>query len=228
MTAIAPADAMARNIQAGFATALARSDRKTVPYRHWLLTDTVPMAVAEEIVTLPIAVPEGLVFNGKRETNNASRTYFDEDNRRRFPVVRAFADAFQAAETVAAIERECGAVLDGTSLRIEFCQDVQGFWLEPHTDIGVKRFTMSLFLCRGEGADQLGTDIYDETKNWRGRAPSRFNDAMIFVPSNKTFHGFVERPIKGVRRSLIVNYVTQEWRNRHELAFPETPVRSAG
>ena len=39
-----------------------------------------------------------------------------------------------------------------------------------------------------------------------------------------TWHGFLPRQIDGVRRSLIVNYVTSEWRNRHELAYPDKPV----
>jgi hypothetical protein len=47
---------------------------------------------------------------------------------------------------------------------------------------------------------------------------------MIFVPSKGTWHGFERRPIQGVRRSLIVNYVTNEWRAREQLAFPEAPV----
>jgi hypothetical protein len=38
-----------------------------------------------------------------------------------------------------------------------------------------------------------------------------------------TWHGFRPRDIRGVRRSLIVNYVVPEWRARHELAFPSVP-----
>ena len=41
---------------------------------------------------------------------------------------------------------------------------------------------------------------------------------MIFIPGDDTWHGFIKRPIKGVRRSLIVNYVTGAWRDRYELA----------
>jgi hypothetical protein len=47
---------------------------------------------------------------------------------------------------------------------------------------------------------------------------------MIFVPSNNTYHGFEKRPIKGVRTSLIINYVTNEWRAREQLSFPEAPI----
>ena len=229
MTILPPAEARARAIQKAFFASLESSDRRTDPYRHWLLFDVLPEDAAREIVALPIDLPEGRDFSmGRRETNNASRTYFDQTNRGRFAVVRALADVFQAPETVAFIERETSAALAGTNLRIEFCQDVDGFWLEPHTDIGVKRFTMSLYLCEGDGAAELGTDIYRTDKTWFGRAPSPFNSAMIFVPSKETFHGFAAKKIAGVRKSLIINYVTEEWRNRHELAFPDEPVRSAG
>ena len=47
---------------------------------------------------------------------------------------------------------------------------------------------------------------------------------MVFVPSNITYHGIEPRKIDGVRKSVIVNYVTNEWRAREQLAFPERPV----
>jgi len=46
----------------------------------------------------------------------------------------------------------------------------------------------------------------------------------VFVPSNITYHGIEPRKIAGVRKSVIVNYVTNEWRAREQLAFPERPV----
>ncbi len=50
---------------------------------------------------------------------------------------------------------------------------------------------------------------------------------MIFVPGSDTWHGFEKRPIAGVRRSVILNYVTDEWRAREQLSYPEAPVRAA-
>jgi hypothetical protein len=52
------------------------------------------------------------------------------------------------------------------------------------------------------------------------------NVAFVFVPSDNTYHGFEGRPIKGVRKSLIINYVTDEWRAREQLAFPEAPIKT--
>ena len=48
---------------------------------------------------------------------------------------------------------------------------------------------------------------------------------MLFVPGGDTYHGFEPRPIAGIRKSVIINYVTNEWRAREQLAFPEQPVR---
>jgi hypothetical protein len=58
------------------------------------------------------------------------------------------------------------------------------------------------------------------------RAPGTENRGLVFVPGEATWHGFAKRPIFGVRRLLIVNYVKPEWRSRHELAFPYEAVVS--
>jgi hypothetical protein len=41
---------------------------------------------------------------------------------------------------------------------------------------------------------------------------------MCFVPAHNTWHGFSLRPIKGTRRSIIINYVTKDWRDTYELS----------
>ena len=46
---------------------------------------------------------------------------------------------------------------------------------------------------------------------------------MVFVPSDITYHGFEPRTIDGVRKSVIINYVTNEWRAREQLAYPDRP-----
>lgn len=76
-----------------------------------------------------------------------------------------------------------------------------------------------------EDHDDLGTDIYRSRDERVGRSPFKPNSAMIFVPSDKTWHGFERRPIAGVRKSVILNYVTHEWRAREQLSFPDAPVR---
>jgi hypothetical protein len=125
---------------------------------------------------------------------------------------------------VSAIMSLTGALLIGTFLRIECGADLDGFWLEPHTDLGVKTFTLLLQLADGPDQAGLGTDLYIDGDTWSTRAAFGWNAALVFRPSSHTWHGFERRPIVGVRRSIIVNYVTPDWLSREQLAFPETPV----
>jgi hypothetical protein len=134
------------------------------------------------------------------------------------------AEAFQDEATTALLEDMCEVRLRGNFLRIECALDTDGFWLEHHTDIGAKLFTMLGYLSEGQDAEDWGTDIMDASGVVLRRLSGAFNTGLIFVPGPETWHGFARRPIRGVRRSLIVNYVKPEWRSRHELAFPETAV----
>jgi hypothetical protein len=162
---------------------------------------------------------------GRRETNNKTRMFFDPTAQAQFPGMRALAQAMQSPDVVATWEGLCAIDLSGTFLRIEYCRDGDGFWLEPHTDIGAKRITVLAYLSIGDGADGWGTDVFDGDKKLVESVPGDFNCGLVFVPGSDTWHGFAKRPIRGLRRSLMLNYVGPDWRARHELCFPESPVK---
>jgi hypothetical protein len=214
----------AGDVVRSFIKSVDTAKRSEQPYRHWSLKDCLPSDTVEDILTLPFEALSLEGISGKRELHNNTRRYFDVDNRKLFPVCEAVAQAFQDKRVTSHIEKVFGTDLKGTYLRMEFAQDIAGFWLEPHSDLGVKLFTMLLYLSKDPSHRDLGTDIYDANKAHVGRSPFAPNAAMIFVPADNTFHGFEKRPITGVRTSLIINYVTQEWRAREQLAFPETPI----
>jgi hypothetical protein len=200
------------------------SRRIEQPYPFWLLQRCLPADAVDAILDLPFPAPNLGGVSGKREIHNATRKYFDAENRASFPVCDAFCRAFQDGRLTAKIATRFGARLAGSYLRVEYGQDTDGFWLEPHTDLGVKSFTMLLYMSKLPQHTTLGTDIYDSDKRWVGRSPFVANTAMVFVPSSTTFHGFEPRKIEGVRKSVIINYVTEEWRAREQLAFPDQPV----
>lgn len=204
--------------------AVENSRLETLPYRHWFLNDMLTVDACTAITGLPLEAPHIGDTYGRRETHNSSRIFFSVENRACFPVCEALAAALQDPVTVAALEQKCGVNLAGSSLRIEYCQDTDGFWLEHHTDIGAKLFTLLIYLSTGPGSEAWGTDIMDEQGKVIATAPSIFNSGLIFIPGTDTWHGFYKRPITGVRKTLIVNYVRPEWRSRHELAYPEQPV----
>lgn len=203
--------------------ALASGRSETSPYRHWLLRDVLPSPVVDAICALPLTPPTITDTCGRRATHDSSRMFFGAEQQR-FPVCRALVSALQQGEMVAALEKRTGAQLRGSFLRVEYCLDTDGFWLEPHTDIGAKFFTMLIYLSDPPAGEDWGTDLYAAPSIHVGSAPCARNNALIFVPGPDTWHGFIRRPITGVRRSLIVNYVTPDWRARHELAFPGRAV----
>ncbi len=210
------ADSLIKSFEAG--------KRHEQPYRHWFVDTCLPSDVAEQALHLPFEAPALGGVSGKREVHNATRKYFDAENMQRHGVCRDVNAALQDKRVTGAIDRVFGTKLAGTYLRVEYAQDTNGFWLEPHTDLGVKSFTFLLYLSTDPAHRGLGTDIYDTTKKHVGSSPFVPNGAMIFVPSDITYHGFQAREIKGVRKSIIINYVTTDWRAREQLAFPDMPI----
>ena len=213
-------------VKSSLMRSLSQATRHEAPYRHWMLTNVLPDEVVEGLMALPFAAQDVAGVSGAREMHNDTRTYFDPANIDRHPVCEAVALAFHDNETVRAFAEATGSDLDGCLLRLEYAMDADGFWLWPHTDLGVKRLTFLYYLAQ-DGQEDLGTDIYAAEDRWVKRAPFRRNEAVMFVPSNNTWHGFEQRPINGVRRSIVMNYVTDAWRDRWQLAYADTPVRAA-
>jgi hypothetical protein len=199
---------------------LDRAERVDRPFDHWLLRDALPAPAVRAIVELPYAPPRAARFDGRRESNNSTRVYFSPEVQARHPVCGALADGFRDPRVIAALEVMTGARLRSGRLRIEYCQDVDGFWLEPHLDISVKLFTMLIYLSDDPALADAGTDIYDASPEHHavGRADYAPNRGLIFIPGADTWHGFTPRPIRGVRKSIIVNYVSDAWRATEELA----------
>ncbi|MGO8797716.1 MAG: 2OG-Fe(II) oxygenase [Roseiarcus sp.] len=204
--------------------AVVTAQRTDWPFRHWSLRCVLPAELCTAVAALPFTPPPIGDTQGKRETHNASRLFVSPVNQRRFGACAVLAEAFQDEATTALLEDMCDVELGGSFLRIEYCLDTDGFWLAQHTDIGAKLFTMLIYLSDQPGSQAWGTDILDADMKLVETAPYRRNGGLIFIPAADTWHGFHRRAIEGVRRSLIVNYVRNEWRSRHELAFPRSPI----
>jgi hypothetical protein len=203
-----------------FLDCLSVADHMVDPYDYWLLCDPLPDRVCDAIANLPCAPPTAPVFDGRRESNNSTRVHFSPAMQAKHAVCHEVADAFRDPRVIARIQDVTGTNLAGGRLRIEYCQDTDGFWLEPHVDISVKLFTMLVYLSDEPELADAGTDVYDATPehNLVATAPYAFNTGMIFIPGKDTWHGFSKRPIRGVRKSIIINYVKPEWRAVDELA----------
>jgi len=202
---------------------MARAEVRARPFRHWRLAHVLPEQMAGALAALPLEPPALGGVSGRRELHNPQRRYFAGELLARRPAARALAEALQSAPVVSAWADLAGVALAGGYLRMEYALDVDGFWLEPHTDIGAKWLTVFIQLAAPGQAD-LGTDLYASPTVWAERTPFVWNGATAFVPSDHSWHGFEPRPIAGVRRSIIVNYVSPDWCDREQLAFPDRPV----
>jgi hypothetical protein len=204
-----------------FTQCMQRATHVTWPYDYWLLNDVLPVGWIDAIANLPFPPPTDPIFSGRRESNNSSRIYFSAENQRKYPVCRDTVSVFSDPSVLATLEKATQAKVSEGHLRIEYCQDVDGFWLEPHLDISVKLFTMLVYLSDDPKLFDSGTDIYDATPEHKliATAPYEKNTGLIFVPGSKTWHGFTKRPIKGLRKSIIINYVSSDWLNKDELAY---------
>jgi hypothetical protein len=194
------------------------------PYRRWKLGNVFPEAMCTGILTLPIPPPVVTIdTKGQRATFNDQRTFFTPRLRELYPAVSVLCDAMQRPEVARQFQSTCGIKARTGYLRMEYIQDLDGAWLEPHCDIPEKLFSMVLYLCTGPFAKDWGTDIYDSERKRIGRAAAEFNTAAIFIAGPNTWHGFEPRPIHGVRRLMEINYV-RDWRDRNQLAFPDRPI----
>lgn len=211
-------------VAASLLAALDRAEAPVEPFRHYRLRRVLPEVVAREVLALPFAPPAIGDTQGRRETHNATRRFYAGRVLEEFPICAAIAAAMQSEGVAAALAARTGTELVGSYVRVEDCQDTDGFWLEPHTDIGAKLFTMLIYLTDHREAEAWGNDLYDADGRHLGAAPGGFNRGLIFIPGPDTWHGVERRHFQGVRRSLIVNYVKPEWRSRHELAWPDRPV----
>ncbi|MGO9986953.1 MAG: 2OG-Fe(II) oxygenase [Rhodomicrobium sp.] len=220
MTDTAPA-AVANPVADSFLACLAQSAHAVTPYDYWLLQAALPDEDVNAIAALPFAPPGDVIFNGRRETNNATRVYFNRENQERFEVCRRVVAGFQDPRVRHAIEVATGADLSDAQLRIEYCQDTEGFWLEPHTDIFVKKFTMLVYLSDDPRLKAAGTDVHQGPPDYKYvcSAPYGKNLGVIFIPGPNTWHAVGRRPLGGaIRKSIIINYVTSDWRDKYELA----------
>ncbi len=214
------------DVASHFSQSLSNAQCDDAPYRHWLMNNVLPESLAAAVLMLPIAPPFIDECGGVRDlnNNNSKRSFFTPRLRERFPTCAVFAEAMQRPQVAQQFAKTCGIDIEGSYLRMEYIQDTNGAWLEPHHDVPEKLFSLVIYLCTGPEAKEWGTDIYDNQRRWVGRSSAEFNSGVIFVPGENTWHGFEPRTIEGVRRLLEINYVHPGWRDRDQLSFPNQPI----
>lgn len=201
-------------------TSLDNCAKQVDPYPHFLLSNLCAPRLVDDLLAIPFDPLELKYENGSREEFNPVRRYLNPEVIQEYPAAAQFAHLFQNPHIIAKIEAMGDVCLKGSLLRIEYAIDTGEFWLKSHSDLGVKLVTILLYLSKDADSKTWGTDIFYDHERYHSTVPYESNTALMFFPSDHTWHGFNRRKIQGVRKTLIINYVTPEWRNRQELVHP--------
>ena len=161
------------------------------PYRHWFLQRCLPADAVDPILDLPFPAPDLGGVSGKRELHNATRKYFDAENRAKFPVCEGFCQAFQDKRVTDKIARPLRLQARAAPICASSTARTPTASGSSRTPTSASRCSPCCSTCRRtRSTATLGTDIYDKDKKHVGSSPFAPNAAMVFVPSGITYHGF--------------------------------------
>ena len=188
------------------------------PFNHWIYNKVLPEDTVDELLKIPIDPPKISFYSGKRETNNQTRTFFNEENCKKYFILKDIVKIFNHSNIILQLSNICGRNLTKGKLRIEYTMDTGDFWLEPHLDIKEKLLTFLVYLSKDPRSIEWGTTIYNSDLSFHSKAPYKSNLGLMFMAGTDTWHGVPKQNIQGVRRNIIINYVTSDWKSVHELA----------
>ena len=193
-------------------------EHRTDPFDHWVYNEVLPIEIAEDLLKLPIETPKISFYSGKRETNNSTRVFLNKENCSKYNCMQDVVNVFNDPNIILQLSNICGKNLTKGKLRIEYTMDTGSFWLEPHLDIKEKMITFLIYLSKDPSSNEWGTTIYKSDLTFHSKAPYKQNLGLMFMADENTWHGVPEQNIQGIRRNLIINYVTNDWKSVHELA----------
>lgn len=146
-------------------------------------------------------------LDGARTTNN-NRFFVNKDNIDTNFALKRVVDFFLKEETIKMFEDESGKKIRGNYLRVEFIEDKEKSWLEPHVDINEKLMSFLVYLNNTDESLDIGTALYDSNKKFVTTVPYINNTGFYFFPGTDTWHGLESVQIKERRRAVMVNYCT--------------------
>ena len=181
----------------------------TTPEKWWRVHKAFTEAQVKKMIKLfPEEVSENL--SGRRASANKFRTFITRDSKG--------ADIFKDWNTLEKKMKKSditGVDMKYGNLRIELCQDGPEFWLEQHVDIPEKLMTLQIYLDKGN--ENWGTVLYSQPDQVFMELPFKSNTGWLGVLGEPVIHGVPKKKVDGVRKSVIINYVTSDWKDTDQL-----------
>ena len=188
------------------------------PFKHWLFDGVLSEETIDELLKLPLPVPKIEKHTGKRESQNQTRIFLNKECCNKHSVAKNVANVFNHPSIISKLSNICGRDLTKGKLRIEYTLDTGDFWLEPHLDIKEKLLTFLIYLSKDPDSSKWGTTIYNRDLSFHSKAPYKSNMGLMFMAGEDTWHGVPKQNIQGIRKNLIINFVTKDWKSINELA----------
>ena len=193
-------------------------ESKYKPFKHWLFDDVLSEETINELLKLPISTQVIEKHTGKRESQNKTRIFFNNEFCNKYLVAKNVKYVFNHPSIISQLSNICGRDLTKGKLRIEYTRDTGDFWLEPHRDIKEKLLTFLIYLSKDPNSNEWGTTIYNRDLSFHSKTSYKSNRGLMFTSGEDTWHGVQKQNIQGIRKNLIINFVTRDWRSNHELA----------
>lgn len=176
------------------------------PFIHYTFTDFFCNNELADIDSIKLQ-NHSASLDGAR-TTNSNRFFVDKENMWSNSTLKKIVDFFLRDDIILMFEQESGKTIRGNYLRVEFIEDREKSWLEPHVDIDEKIMSFLLYLNNTNESLNIGTSLYNNKKELVTTIPYINNTGFYFYPSSNTWHGLESVSIKQRRRAVMVNYCT--------------------
>lgn len=176
------------------------------PFKHYTFTDFFCDKELSNIDNIKLK-NHSASLRGARTSNN-NRFFVDNENMHNNFTLERIVEFFLKKDIIDMFEEESGKKIRGNYLRVEFIEDKEKSWLEPHVDISEKLMSFLVYLNNTNEDESIGTALYNEDKEFIKTVPYIDNTGFYFYPGNNTWHGLESVDIKERRRAVMVNYCT--------------------
>lgn len=178
------------------------------PFNHYTFTDFFCDRELADIASIKLQ-SHSASLDGAR-TTNSNRFFVDKENMWSNSALNRIVDFFLRDDIILMFEQESGKTIRGNYLRVEFIEDKEKSWLEPHVDINEKIMSFLVYLNNTDESESIGTTLYNKDKEYIKTVPYINNQGFYFYPGDDTWHGLESVDIKERRRAVMVNYCTFE------------------
>jgi len=200
-----------------------KASEESSPWPWYGLSDVLDEEQVAEIRAMQFSERERL-HGGKRSDNTSVRRFVNEDGPS--GLIR-LVEELRSKEVQEAIHKKIykyDGNYSGLYVRMEVLNDKDGFWLEPHCDIGEKLISCLVYVNETDEDENIGTDLYSNSGSTYSllepvrTVPFIHNTGYMFSQfdgNGNKVHGLSKgKKIKVERRGLQINYVTFEtpWR----------------